>query len=132
MRGDEFFLKIASKPPLSKLHPAVAAFFKDYLSGEKATRFGDRYVVNTHMPPYPGRAFDCMMEPVCTRRAGRRLFSVTSPGTIPSCFALISLMAARSIGSLGSARRCRLRHSGAHVDQHLGEKLLAVRAQLPP
>lgn len=76
MRGDEFFLKIASRPPLSKLHPSVAAFFKDYLSGEKATRFGDRYVVNTHMPPYPGRAFDCMMEQVSSREGGR-LFSVT-------------------------------------------------------
>ncbi len=60
MRGDEFFARIATRPPFTKLHPSVAAFLKEYLSHEKAIRFGDRWVVNTHFPPYPSRAFETL------------------------------------------------------------------------
>jgi len=35
-RGDDFFTTLASRPPFSRLDPALAAFFKDYLSHEKA------------------------------------------------------------------------------------------------
>ncbi|HAU36740.1 MAG TPA: hypothetical protein DCX07_03360, partial [Phycisphaerales bacterium] len=77
MKGDEFFVKIASRPPLNRLHPAVGTFFKDYLRGEKPTAFGDRWVINTHFPPYPGRAFDAMAEQFLHPSDGRRLYSVT-------------------------------------------------------
>ena len=39
MKGNEFFTQVAARPPFSKMHPAVAAFFKDYLSNEKAITF---------------------------------------------------------------------------------------------
>ncbi len=79
MKGDEFFAELAQRPPFTKLHPKVAAFFKDYLSQEKVIRFDDRFVVNTNFPPYPGRAFDNLAEGF--RWLGdsnqRRLYSVT-------------------------------------------------------
>lgn len=60
MHGTEFFKEMLSRPPFSKLHPQVAAFFKDYLSREKVVKFDGHYVVNTHFPPYPSPAFDTM------------------------------------------------------------------------
>jgi MoaA/NifB/PqqE/SkfB family radical SAM enzyme/protein-L-isoaspartate O-methyltransferase len=79
MRGDEFFAEVAHRPPFTKLHPQVAAFFKDYLASEKAVRFGGRFVVNTNFPPFPSRAFENLAEGF--RSLGdagqRRLFSVT-------------------------------------------------------
>jgi len=47
MRGDEFFEEIASRPPLTKLHPRVASFLKTYLAGEKVIPFGGLRVINT-------------------------------------------------------------------------------------
>lgn len=79
MKGDEFFLKIANGPPFSKLHPAVAAFFKDYLKYEKVRLFNGRYVVNTHFPPFPSPAFDNLVEHfgLLGDVSKRRLYSVT-------------------------------------------------------
>ena len=79
MRGDEFFARIATRPPFTKLHPSVAAFLKEYLSHEKAVRFGDRWVVNTHFPPYPSRAFETLAESFARLgdASDRRLYSVT-------------------------------------------------------
>lgn len=57
-QGDEFLRQVAARPPFSKLHPRMAAFLAGYLAEEKVTRFGDRWVLNTHFPPYPGPAFD--------------------------------------------------------------------------
>jgi MoaA/NifB/PqqE/SkfB family radical SAM enzyme/protein-L-isoaspartate O-methyltransferase len=78
MRGDEFFIELSKRPPFTKLHPRVAGFFKEYFSHEKAVRFGDRFVVNTHFPPYPSPAFDKLTEGF--RLLGdadeRRLYSV--------------------------------------------------------
>jgi MoaA/NifB/PqqE/SkfB family radical SAM enzyme/protein-L-isoaspartate O-methyltransferase len=78
MRGDEFFIELSKRPPFTKLHPQVAGFFKEYFSHEKAVRFGDRFVVNTHFPPYPSPAFDKLTEGF--RLLGdaneRRLYSV--------------------------------------------------------
>lgn len=62
MRGSDLFHRLAGREPFTGLHPAVARFFKDYLSREKATRFGDRFVINTHFPPYPSGAFDRLAE----------------------------------------------------------------------
>ncbi len=79
MKGDEFFSEVAKRPPFTKLHPKLAGFFKDYFSHEKAVRFGDQMVVNTHFPPYPSRAFDHLADGF--RLLGdadeRRLYSVT-------------------------------------------------------
>ncbi|MCX5794644.1 MAG: radical SAM protein [Elusimicrobia bacterium] len=79
MRGDEFFQAVAVKPPFTKLHPRVAAFFKGYLAREKVVRFGDRFVVNTNFPPFPSPAFDRFAEGFDQVAAGaqRRLHSVT-------------------------------------------------------
>jgi len=62
MRGNDFFLRIASQPPFSRLHPSVAQFFKDYLTYEKIIEFDHQYVLNTHFPPFPSLAFDRMVE----------------------------------------------------------------------
>ncbi|MHC4620630.1 MAG: radical SAM protein [Planctomycetota bacterium] len=79
MRGDEFFTQVLSRPPFSKMHPRVAAFFKDYLSREKVIEFNQHYVVNTHFPPYPSRAFDNFAEQfnLVGQVSQRRLYSVT-------------------------------------------------------
>jgi len=55
MRVDEFFQSIAKRPPFTKLHPRVGGFLKDYFAKEKVVAFGDRFVVNTHFPPFPVR-----------------------------------------------------------------------------
>jgi len=79
MRGSEFFAELSKRPPFTKLHPKVAGFFGDYLANEKVVRFGDRYVVNTHFPPYPSRAFNGLVEQFALlgQSEGRRLYSVT-------------------------------------------------------
>ena len=80
MRGDRFFADVATRPPFSKLHPAMAGFFRDYLAHEKVVRFGDKYVLNTHFPPYPSRAFERLADQFgAVGEAGpeRRLFCVT-------------------------------------------------------
>ena len=76
MRGDDLFLKMATRPPLTKLHPQVADFLKTYLQGEKAIPFGKHWVINTQFPPWPGRAFDNLADHFL-RDDGRRLYSVT-------------------------------------------------------
>ncbi|MHC4917072.1 MAG: radical SAM protein [Planctomycetota bacterium] len=78
--GRELFTRMAAKPPLSRLHPRLGEFFRDYLSREKGLRFGEQYVINTHLPPYPGPAFDRMAShfgAVETNGSTHRLFSVT-------------------------------------------------------
>lgn len=78
MRGDEFFIKVAGQPPFSRMHPKIASFFKEYLSHEKVVQFQDRFVVNTHFPPYPSPAFENMVEHFdAIGEARRSLFSAT-------------------------------------------------------
>ncbi len=79
MRGSQFFVEIAKRPPFTKLHPEVAAFFKQYFAHEKIVRFGEQVVVNTHFPPYPSRAFDSLVDGFgqLGDAAQRRLYSVT-------------------------------------------------------
>jgi MoaA/NifB/PqqE/SkfB family radical SAM enzyme/SAM-dependent methyltransferase len=76
MRGDEFFQDIASRPPLTKLHPRVASFLKSYLAGEKVIPFGGMQVINTQFPPYPSRAFESLLGHFLKDEA-KRLYSVT-------------------------------------------------------
>ena len=79
MRGDAFFVELATRPPFTRLSPGVAAFFKEYLSHEKIIRFQGKYVVNTHFPPYPSAAFDNLVEQFgqLGDAQDRRLYSVT-------------------------------------------------------
>lgn len=79
MNGHEFFQKIAVRPPFTKMHPAVGAFFKEYLSREKAVAFRGGLVVNTHFPPYPSPAFDNFAGHFVQfgKNAAKRLYSVT-------------------------------------------------------
>jgi MoaA/NifB/PqqE/SkfB family radical SAM enzyme/SAM-dependent methyltransferase len=84
MKGEDFFVEIASQPLLSRLHPRVGQLLKEYFAGEKAVRFGDRWVINTHMPPYPGRAFDRMSGNLLGLQ--KRLYSVTLAVTNRCCF----------------------------------------------
>lgn len=67
------------REPFTGMHPSVGAFFRDYLSGEKAVRFGDRFVINTHFPPFPSGAFDNLAEHfgALGQLDNRRLYSVT-------------------------------------------------------
>ena len=79
MRGDAFLDHISDRPPFSRLHPKVAAFFREYLAEERVVEFGGRYVVNIHFPPYPSGAFDSFVEQF--RRFGdaseRHIYSLT-------------------------------------------------------
>ena len=71
MRGDELFRRLAVREPFTGMHPSVGAFFRDYLSGEKAVSFGDRFVINTHFPPFPSGAFDNLAEQTLFRNLWR-------------------------------------------------------------
>ena len=55
----------------------------EYLEQKRVVRFGERFVVNTHFPPYPSPAFANLAEGF--RLLGdadeRRLYSVTLAGT---------------------------------------------------
>ncbi|MFH0952918.1 MAG: radical SAM protein [Verrucomicrobiota bacterium] len=77
MRGQAFFAEIASSPGASAVHPEAGRFFREYLAGEKAIRFGDRWVVNTHFPPYPSRAFEGVIAQLLDPSGVQRLYSVT-------------------------------------------------------
>jgi MoaA/NifB/PqqE/SkfB family radical SAM enzyme/SAM-dependent methyltransferase len=79
MRGSDLFHRLASREPFTGLHPSVAQFFRDYLSREKTVRFGDRFVINTHFPPYPSSAFDSLAEHfgALGDPHNRKLYSVT-------------------------------------------------------
>ena len=79
MKGNEFLAQVASQPPFSRMHPKIAAFFKEYLSKEKVVDFGGRRVLNTNFPPYPSGAFDNMVEQfnLIGDAAEGRLYSVT-------------------------------------------------------
>ena len=79
MTGNEFLQMMARGPLAARMHPLLAGFLKDYLAHEKVIRFSDRYVINTHFPPYPSRAFENVIghfTQVGDAQA-RRLFSVT-------------------------------------------------------
>jgi hypothetical protein len=70
-------------PGILTKYPEAYPIFRNvgncYFAQEKAIRFGDRMVMNTHFPPYPSRAFDNLAEGF--RLFGgaeqRRLYSVT-------------------------------------------------------
>jgi MoaA/NifB/PqqE/SkfB family radical SAM enzyme/SAM-dependent methyltransferase len=77
MKGADLFAKIASVPPLSELHPKIGAFFKNYLAGEKAVRFGDKWVLNTQFPPFPSLAFNGLAAQLLDTSGCNNLYSVT-------------------------------------------------------
>ena len=79
MRGDAFFVELATRPPFTRLSPSVAAFFREFLSHEKVIYFRGKHVVNTNFPPYPSAAFDNLVEQFGQLGdvRNRRLYSVT-------------------------------------------------------
>ncbi len=79
MNGQAFLSQVMREAPFSRMHPKVAAFFRDYLAHEKVTQFGGKYVLNTHFPPYPSRAFDTLAGQfnAIGEERERSLFSVT-------------------------------------------------------
>lgn len=79
MKGDAFLKMCAGRPPFSKMHPKMMGFFKTYLSNEKIIPFQDKYVLNSHFPPYPSPAFDTLVNNFneVGDAGSRRLFSVT-------------------------------------------------------
>jgi len=78
MRGPQLLARLAGEASLSKLHPTMMQFLKEYLENEKAVEFGGRFVINTHLPPFPSRAFDVLLDHFSGSETGaRRLFSVT-------------------------------------------------------
>jgi len=87
MKGDEFFAEVSKRPPFTRLHPSVAGFFKDYLAKEKVIRFGETFVANTNLPPYPSGAFDGLVDQFAQLGdvEQRKLFSVTLAVTNRCC-----------------------------------------------
>lgn len=77
MKGQEFFEMIALSPSMSGLHPGIGTFFKNYLAGEKAVGFRDRWVLNTHFPPFPSRAFTGLAAQLRDTSGRQSLYSVT-------------------------------------------------------
>ncbi len=79
MKGNDFFKQVAQREPFTRMRPSVAAFFKDYLSHEKAIKYKDYFVVNTQFPPFPSRAFENLAEHFSQigESIGRKLYSVT-------------------------------------------------------
>jgi hypothetical protein len=78
MNGCDLFAELVSRPPLSALSPQLRGFLKDYLSAEKARLFDGRWVINTHLPPYPSRAFEGLVAQFLGGEEGaQRLYSVT-------------------------------------------------------
>lgn len=55
--------------------PSALAFLRDWLSGEMLTRHNGQWVLNSFLPPFPGRAFDRMFENLLS---GRRLSPVSA------------------------------------------------------
>jgi MoaA/NifB/PqqE/SkfB family radical SAM enzyme len=59
MKDNElFFAEMMKKVDTTFFAPAVFDYFRDYLSVEKVRRFGDRFVLNCFIPPFPSAAFD--------------------------------------------------------------------------
>jgi len=78
MDGLELFETLAHEPSFGSIPPRMGAFLRDYLAGEKPTQFNGRVFINTHLPPYPSRAFDRMLSHFAGgENGGSRLFSVT-------------------------------------------------------
>jgi len=79
MEGDAFLNFIMKKESAQKMHPRIAGFLKDYLANEKVVHFNNQYVLNTHFPPYPGRAFDNLVQQLneTGELKHQQLFSVT-------------------------------------------------------
>ena len=54
---DEFLAELRRTHDLRAVPPSVQSFLLDYLKHERVRRVGDRWVINSHVPPFPGDAF---------------------------------------------------------------------------
>jgi MoaA/NifB/PqqE/SkfB family radical SAM enzyme/SAM-dependent methyltransferase len=73
------FLEQASALPVfARLDPRLAVFLTDHLVPRLVTRFGDQWVLSTHLPPFPSLAFARLLDQIAADRPGQpRLHSVT-------------------------------------------------------
>ena len=55
---DEFMKSV----DLSLFTPSLYEYFDDYLGLQKVRKFDGQYVINSFIPPFPGRAFDRFLE----------------------------------------------------------------------
>ena len=55
--------------------PRALAFLRHWLAGERLTRHNGQWVINTFLPPFPGKSFDRMFENLLS---GRRLSPVSA------------------------------------------------------
>jgi MoaA/NifB/PqqE/SkfB family radical SAM enzyme/SAM-dependent methyltransferase len=76
MHGTQFFTKLAADSAAGRLSPEMMAFFRSYLEHEKVAVLDGQHVINTHMPPWPSRAFDRMLAQFTSGNQSR-LFAVT-------------------------------------------------------
>jgi len=59
MRDNDLFLsELMKRVDLSLFTPSLYDYFTDYMEIERIRRFGDQFVINSFIPPFPSPAFD--------------------------------------------------------------------------
>lgn len=59
MKDNELFLSEFTKSvDMDFFTPSLYQYLRDFLEIEKVRRYGDQFVINTFIPPFPGNAFD--------------------------------------------------------------------------
>jgi MoaA/NifB/PqqE/SkfB family radical SAM enzyme/ubiquinone/menaquinone biosynthesis C-methylase UbiE len=56
--NDEFFSEFMKRIDMTLFTPSFYKFLVDFLKFEKVRKFNGQYVINTFIPPFPGKAFD--------------------------------------------------------------------------
>jgi MoaA/NifB/PqqE/SkfB family radical SAM enzyme/SAM-dependent methyltransferase len=56
--NDAFLAAFVGGVDISRFTPSLYRFFKDFLDIERVRRYGEQFVINTFIPPFPSRAFD--------------------------------------------------------------------------
>jgi MoaA/NifB/PqqE/SkfB family radical SAM enzyme/SAM-dependent methyltransferase len=56
--NDAFLAAFVDGVDISRFTPSLYRFFRDFLEIERVRRYGEQYVLNTFIPPFPSRAFD--------------------------------------------------------------------------
>ncbi|MDP2895690.1 MAG: methyltransferase domain-containing protein [bacterium] len=56
--NDVFLAELMKTVDLNLFTPSLYAYFRDYFEIERVRRFGDQFVINSFIPPFPSAAFD--------------------------------------------------------------------------
>jgi MoaA/NifB/PqqE/SkfB family radical SAM enzyme/ubiquinone/menaquinone biosynthesis C-methylase UbiE len=59
--NEQFLKAFMRNVDLQIFTPSIFSFFSDFLSIERVRKYGERYVISTFIPPFPGKAFDRFM-----------------------------------------------------------------------